>query len=340
MKTPDQASPSENEAIEATAAAWLAEREEGLSKSQLDEFARWHEADPRHAAALARLEEARALLGQLREYRPTAQIHPDHDLLKPQRVVTSYRPVMAGVGLLAAGLAVAASWWWAQPVTPLTGPQQYATATGGYRRMALADGSVIELNSDSEVQVAYAIGERRVYLRKGEAYFNVAKNPARPFWVEAGSIKVRAVGTAFSVRLGSAEIEVLVTTGKVEVGQEGDVPGARAILEASQRLIIAWQNPMDVPVVEKIEPALLHTAFAWRDRLLVFSDQPLSEVIAQFNQHSRVQLELADEELALKTVGGSWSASNLEGFVGWLAGDGGIIVERPESDLIVLRKVP
>lgn len=341
MKTPDQTSPSENEAIEATAAAWLAQRDDGLDGTQLAEFARWHEADPRHAAALARLEETWALLGQLREYRPEARVHPDRDLLaRPQPAPGFYRPAVAAAGLLAAALAVAAVWWWAQPVTPLAGPQQYATTTGGYQRMTLADGSVVELNADSEVQVAYAAAERRVYLVKGEAHFSVTKNPARPFWVEAGSVKVRAVGTAFNVRLGAAEVEVLVTEGKVEVDQPGISPAARSLLEAGQRLILTQPGAAVAPVAEKIEPAAMRNALAWQDKLLILSDQPLGEVVAQFNQHNRVQLELADAGLAAKIVGGSWRASNLEGFVSWLADDDEILVERPEPGRIILRQAP
>jgi transmembrane sensor len=341
VKTPDQTSPSENEAIEATAAAWLAQRDDGLNGAQLAEFARWHEADPRHAAALARLEETWALLGQLREYRPEARVHPDRDLLaQPQPTLAFYRPAVAAAGLLAAALAVAAVWWWAQPVAPLTGPQQYATTTGGYQRMILADGSVVELNADSEVRVAYAAAERRVYLVKGEAHFSVTKNPARPFWVEAGSVQVRAVGTAFNVRLGAAEIEVLVTEGKVEVDQPGGGAAARSMLEAGQRLVLAQQSAVVAPTVEKIAPAAMRNALAWQDKLLILSDQPLGEVVAQFNQHNRVQLELADPALASKIVGGSWRASNLDGFVSWLAGDDEILVERPEPGRIILRQAP
>lgn len=174
---------------------------------------------------------------------------------------------------------MAVVWWWPQPVTPtLSAPQQYATTVGGYQRITLKDGSVIELNADSEVQVDYVPGERRIQLVKGEAHFSVAKNPARPFWVEAGSVKVRAVGTAFNVRLGPTEIEVLVTEGKVEV-DKGSEPPANVLLEAGQRWAIAQQNPVATPVVKKIEPTVMRHALAWQDKLLIFSDQPLAEVI-------------------------------------------------------------
>ncbi len=342
MKHPDHTSPSENETIEATAAAWLAQRDDGLNCKQLAEFARWHEADPRHAETIARLEETWVLLGQLRAYRPEARVHPDRDLLaKPRPALVLYRPAVAAAGLLAAALAFAAVWLWVKPApAPLAGPQQFATTANGYQRMTLADGSVVELNADSEVQVAYVPAERRVRLVKGEAHFVVKKNAQRPFWVEAGTVTVRAVGTAFNVRLGASEIEVLVTEGKVEVDQGHAASLPKALLMAGDKLTFAQQNPVAVPVVEKIEPAVMRNVLSWQDTRLIFSETPLSSVIEQFNQHNRVKLVLADPELATKPVDGSWRAGNAEGFVRMLSESGEIVVDRSDSDQIILRKAP
>lgn len=347
MKTPESRSPSENEAIEATAAAWLAQRDEGLTGVQLAEFARWHEADPRHAAAIARLGETWELLGRLREYRPEARVHPDPDLLaKPRPAIVVHRPMVAAAGLLAAALAVAAVWYWVAPTAaPAVAPQQYATTAEGYQRMMLADGSVVELNAESEVRVNYTPAERRVRLLKGEAHFTVAKNAARPFWVEAGGVTVRAVGTAFNVRLGASRIEVLVTEGKVEVDQSAVHPGVGAALaptrmEAGERLVIVPRGEADTSAVEKVAPDAMRDALAWQDSRLVFTDTPLAEVVAQFNKYNRVQIELADETLNREPVGGSWRAGNPELFVRMIAEGGGIVIDRPAPNRIVLRKAP
>lgn len=347
MKNPESRSPSENEAIEATAAAWLAQRDDGLTGGQLAEFARWHEADPRHAAAIARLEETWGLLGKLREFRPEARVHPDPDILaKPRPAIVVHRPAVAAAGLLAAALALAAVWYWVKPAAaPLATPQQYATTAEGYQRMMLEDGSVVELNAESEVRVNYTAAERRVRLLKGEAHFVVAKNANRPFWVEAGGVTVRAVGTAFNVRLAASRIEVLVTEGKVEVDQSGaHATGTTAIaptlMEAGQRLVIVPRGVPENPVVEKIAPDAMRDALAWQDSRLVFSGTPLADVVAQFNKYNRVQIELADSALNQEPVGGSWRAGNPEGFVRMLAEDGGILVEYRAPDRIILRKAP
>jgi transmembrane sensor len=85
--------------------------------------------------------------------------------------------------------------------------------------VTLPDGSVLQLNTDSVVETAYSPTERRVRLKKGEAFFSVAKNPQRPFWVDVGAVSVRAVGTAFNVRFRPEAVEVLVKEGKVSVNQ-------------------------------------------------------------------------------------------------------------------------
>ncbi len=350
MKQPDSPSPSEHEAIEATAAAWLAQRDDNLSAAQLAEFARWHEADPRHAAAIARLEATWAMLGQLREYRPEARVHPDRDLLaKPRPVLLFYKPAVAAAAALAACLALVAGWLWLRPAALSTfGEPQYATTSGGYQRMTLEDGSVVELNAESEVRVNYSPAERRVRLVKGEAHFIVAKNRERPFWVEAGAVTVRAVGTAFNVRLGTAKIEVLVTEGKVEVDQSAvrtansTAPG-RSLLEAGQLLVIQPANPVSRPQPEQVAPDAMRDALAWQDARLKFSDMKLGEAVAQFNKHNRVQIELADADLAQLSLGGGWRAQNVEVFVRMITADpqNAIIVDpQSDPDRIVLRRAP
>jgi transmembrane sensor len=222
--------------------------------------------------------------------------------------------------------------------------QEYATTSGGYQRMTLPDGSVVELNASSEVRVKYSANERRVQLLRGEANFIVAKNKARPFWVEAGLVSVRAVGTAFNVRLGLREVEVLVTEGRVEVNHEALAAPAAAfpvelpVLVAGQRLVIPLEAQMTQIEVQALSPAMICETLAWQGPRLVFVETPLAEVAAQFNQHNPVQLVLGDPELAALPVGGSFKAENVEAFVRLLASDSDIVVERPSADRLVLRK--
>ncbi len=339
--------PSEAEAIEARAAAWLAQRDDGLTETQEREFAAWREADPRHAAAVTRLQAAWALLQGLRDCAGDA-------------------PLAAGVGRVAAfprwrwttlalgaaaAIALVGAWvahsWRAGPAaapTALAAPQVFVTTVGGYGRETLVDGSVVELNASTELQVSYTPAERRVRLLRGEAHFTVAKNKHRPFWVEAGGVAVRAVGTAFNVRLAARQVDVLVTEGRVRVNHTTSAGGRIATvaeapeLGAGERASIS--TTPDSPVaIEKVSAEAMREALAWRyGPRLDFSGTPLAEVVQQFNRHNRIQLELGDPALGDEPVGGSFQAENVEAFVQLLTSERDIVADRPSADRIVLRK--
>jgi len=349
--------------IEEVAADWLTQRSEGFSIAQKRDFERWCRADPRHAAAVGRLEAACALLDKMPLVR--AELLPVVDFPVKSRVVSREKafPVLRVVFAMAAVLALAAfaSWQW---VRPQSSAQFYATSVGGYQRVVLADGSVVELNANSDVRVDLLPNERRVALVQGEAHFTVAHDTARPFIVFAHGVAVRAVGTAFNVRLASSAVEVLVTEGKVAVfdatgptmaaGSSSDERESRnampasaipVILSANERAFIATAPALTpvaalavaAPLFEKIAPEALREALSWQERKLVFAEKPLREVIAQFNRRNRLQLVLGDSTLAERPVGGTFAADNVEGFVRLLEGSGTITAERRDETTVVLR---
>ncbi len=360
--------PSEAESIEATAAAWLAQRDDGITPEQASEFMQWRSADVRHEAAVARLEATWNALQHLREFRPEAARHPDRDLLRPSIQRRRLLPIAAlsATIAVAAALVLTAGWWFSgatRSVEPAS--QTYATTIDGYERVSLADGSVVELNSASEVSVSFSPAERRVRLVRGEAHFTVAKNPERLFLVEAGSVAVRAVGTAFNVRLGIHDVEVLVTEGKVELEPERErvvpnalsgatkpnqgLPEPRASplsLAANERAVIPMvpssgrssAGPASAPAIEKVDSEGVREALAWQGPRLVFVDTPLADAIRQFNRRNQVQLEIADAELGALPIGGSFRAENVDAFVRLLSSGGDVVVERPAANRIVLRR--
>lgn len=340
--------------IEEVASDWLTQREAGFSLAQKRAFERWCRADPRHAAAVARLEATCALLRKLPRVRAELQtvvpfpVKPR--VTVPVRNASALRVVLA----MAAAVALAALGWW-QWASPRPSPQVYATSNGGYERVVLADGSVVELNANSEVRVALATNERRVELLRGEAHFTVAPNAARPFVVSAQGVAVRAVGTAFNVRLADAAVEVLVTEGKVAVSDGGPgrpdrdprkgpaKPGGPTLLAANQRALVALAPPQSsvgaVPVVELVTSEGVRAALSWQERKLVFSETPLREVVVQFNRRNRLQLILGDALVSERLMGGTFAADNVEGFLRLLEGSGAIEVERRDDATVVLRAV-
>jgi transmembrane sensor len=348
--------------IEEVASDWLTQREEGFSLAQKREFERWCRVDPRHADAVARLEAACALLEKMPLVR--AELQPVVEFPVKPRVIASAKkfPLLRVAFAMAAAVVLAAFGWW-RWARPQPSAQVYATSTGGYERVVLADGSVVELNANSEVRVELLPQERRVALRLGEAHFTVAHDTARPFIVSAHGVVVRAVGTAFNVRLASSAVEVLVTEGKVSVSDVGPAlaaapsrseresrnglptSGSPTLLAANERtLVIFAPTKSTVPaptapaaVVEKITPEAMREALSWQERKLVFSETPLRDVVAQFNRRNRLQLVLSDASLAERPVGGTFAADNVEGFVRLLEGSGTIAVERRDEWTVVLR---
>ena len=341
MKSRRPPLPPHDEAIEAMAAAWLAQRDDGLTAEEAADFARWQQADPRHAAAVARLERTWTTLQHLREFRPESRVHPNPDLLAgarpPARVIPFPAAALAG---LAAAVAIGAFFLWSRPpaAEPAAAPamQTYATTAGGYQRLTLDDGSVLELNADSLARVDYTPAVRRVHLVRGEGHFTVAKNPQRPFLVVAGAVAVRAVGTAFNVRLDGTAVEVLVTEGRVRV--EGPAAGEAPELGAGQRVVMSTQA--GATPVETLPAEALQAALAWQGPWLRFVDTPLAEVVARFNRHNRLQIELADSSLAGLPVDGNFRAENVEAFVRLLESDPSLVTERAGPDRIILRRVP
>lgn len=332
--------PNDDDAIDEAASQWIVERAEGLDPEQTLKFEEWLRADPRHTAAIERMEQTHALLARL----PFAAGRLD-EAGKSER---SERPARGGWGwrwpaglAAAAAFALVAGWPGASP-GPATASVRYATASGGYERAELNDGSIVELNANSEVKVDFAAGERRVTLLAGEAHFHVARDEKRPFVVTAGDYSVRAVGTAFSVRLAPVAVEVLVTHGKVLVSQQetkraAPVPSAnRPMLEAGQRVVIEPGAPPSAQRVETVAPEALRAALAWQERRLVFTDTPLREVVDRFNQRNRTRLVLGDSELGSRLVGGVFAVDNVEAFVRLLEDSGDIVSERQPGGEIVL----
>ncbi len=359
MSHPRHSRPSDAESIAATAAAWLAQRDDGLTPEQAAELARWRAADPRHEAAVAHLEATWSALQQLREYRPEAACHPDRDLLRsaPRPGRRWSLPALAAPLALAAALAVAALWWHHHAGESAAAPMaMHATTVDGYERVALADGSLVELNAASEVGVALSAGTRRVRLVRGEAHFTVAKDPGRPFEVEVGAVTVRAVGTAFNIRRAREGVEVLVTEGRVavaataesarvgrgETGNAGREPVPPTELGANERLVVppAGLRPSGPPVVERLTAKAVREALAWQSPRLVFLDTPLAEAIAQFNRRNTVQIELADSALGALPIGGNFRADHVDAFVRLLISGGDVVAETTRENRIVLRRAP
>lgn len=189
----------------------------------------------------------------------------------------------------------------------------YSTKVGQMAKFQLPDGSVIELNTGSEVQVDYSTGFRNLTLKKGEAVFTVAKDPSRPFIVTAGSSKVVALGTVFSVRTADMVSEVTLIEGRVRIDREGKVRGRdTAQLTAGEKIRIVLDQPFAITRAEPSQVA------SWRNGRLIFEQTPLREVLDEFNRYSSQKHVLVDENLAALPVSGTFRIRSSEHFAATL----------------------
>ena len=183
----------------------------------------------------------------------------------------------------------------------------HVTGVGEIRAVALEDGSRLHLDAESAVAVSFEAGARRVNLLAGQAFFEVAAAPARPFTVRAEGVSVTVTGTAFSVR--AQAVAVAVASGAVEVASGR--PGDKAVrLAAGDRLSL---TPATGRLLrDRVRPA---DVAPWRDRQLVAEGTPLGEVVEQLGRHHRGAILLRDPALAERRITGVF---NLDDPVGAL----------------------
>jgi transmembrane sensor len=212
----------------------------------------------------------------------------------------------------------------------------YRTAIGDLQEVPLADGSIATLSSDSRLLVTLSHGERHVDLQQGEAFFAVAKDPARPFVVSAGGRRVTAVGTRFSVRRDAADLRVVVTQGLVRLESDRLPNGLRQPTTLLPAGSVALASDAGVVVhsgsVQQAEEYL-----SWRSGFVSFHDTPLATAAAEFNRYNARKIVVGDASVGAMRVGGNFRWSNVDAFVRLLA-QGFPIQARRQGDTIVLTR--
>jgi transmembrane sensor len=292
---------NELELIEARASRWLAARDAAdATAEQAAEFNRWLDADIRHRVAFLKLEATWRRTDRLRDVRPLDRA-VDPELLGPPDLRRRWSMGLAA-GVV---LALLTGFWSYQQHFSWHG---YETRVGGFSRIVLEDGSVIDLNTNSEVRVRFG-RTREVRLLRGEGRFQVAHDSARPFTVTAADAAVRAVGTAFTVRLREGEqVDVLVSEGKVAVASSR--VQRTPPLNAGEAAVVL----PDRVSVSRVEPQLLARRLAWTSGKLEFRGETLGEAVEEFKRYNRRQIRLATASLNTLRVGGSFGATDPESF--------------------------
>jgi len=296
--------------IDEIAAQWAAALDRGIDAAERARLDAWLAADRRHKGALLRARAAMSVLDRCRilagsdaaegDAYPSAA-NEDGGLAPPTSAFARRRVLALGGAGIAATLAGVLSFTLWPKATTL------GTDTGEIRRVPLADGSLAVINSGSELRLSFTSRRRDVQLAKGEAWFQVAKMPDRPFTVSAGPVSVQAVGTAFSVRRRNGATEVVVTEGTVKVWSAG-TPGSTYVKAGHSAFVSD-----DGVEVASLDGDAADRQLAWRDGRIVFEDAPLSQAAAEFNVYHAQQIAV-DPAFADKRVIGSFQTDDINGF--------------------------
>jgi transmembrane sensor len=278
-----------------------------VSVDELTEFHNWRR-EPANAEAYAAIERSwendaglsldsdirRELNGHWR------RVHW-HLLLAKWRLQIVSCPARVAAGLVAILLisGLAAVWL-------LAGPR-YRTATGEQLAVNLADGTRVHLNTQTSLRVAYSAGERKILLSNGEAFFDVTHDPARPFWVVADGVRVRAIGTAFDVRRDGDHVRVLLVRGRIAVWHPSPAGSAETDMTPGERF--------DSQTAVTPDRADVMAATSWLDGRLVFNDTPLSIAIAEVNRYNPKPIKLDAPAFAAERISGTFVTGNSDAFV-------------------------
>ena len=339
--------------IEYQAAHWLAVLDgDNPSAEQIAAFHRWKNADEAHRQAFEAVLELWGNANILTRLEPPAT---PAGRTAPS-AFSLFRPAAAFAILLLVSIAI---------VQPLFFPGEtlYTTQVGEQKTIQLPDGSELILNTDSQIVVNYQSDHRLLTLQKGEAHFEVAHDPERPFDVIATQGRVRAIGTAFTVRKDQQAVSVYVTEGVVEV-QRGFGAGAEstshntaqpaptsASAAAKQQPHKATAAPVAVTVpagqqavysqasnspIAVRDSKDIDKKLSWREGKLVFNGEPLSQVIEEFGRYTDTRIIIPSKKVRSLKVGGIFEIGDTVAMLDALEQGFGIYANYMSDDIIYL----
>jgi len=347
----------DSEAVEREAADWFARREsDAWTAADETLFDEWLAQRTAHRIAFIRLQSAWQRAGRLRALstgmtggvipprgsllenplnevpgseRPQPEQRPS-EAPRPARRPVARRWIAPAASIL---LALVSGVYVLQ--SGLLDSNRYSTRIGTMESITLADGSRLTLNTDSRIRVAVEPQHRHIDLDKGEAFFEVANDPRRPFVVRAGHKRVIALGTKFSVRRDGDEVLVAVTEGKVRVEDESvPAPG-----QATEVLLGAGSIARSAPgqvLVRDGAGSEVDRLLSWRSGYLVFRNSTLADAVAEFNRYNTRKIVIADPRIGGIRIGGNFRSGNTDAFL-WLLQTGFPVSVDSSRERVVLK---
>lgn len=274
-----------------------------------DAIISWIASNPRHAVAFAQIEAAWEAAERLKA------VPEDYNDAALAGTNTIGRRLLVG-GLAAAALAAVSA-----PIihSLLKDQSRYVTRKGERKVVALPDGSILTLNTASQIAVAFNKGQRVIQLIEGEALFDVAHDPSRPFIVAVRSIRFRAIGTAFNVRLRRDIVELTVTDGIVAVREEGHGNAAdHGVQVVAGRGAVVRKGTIAVTPLDR---KLLDQRIAWRDGVIALDDDTIDQAVEEFNRYRDHPMVIGDRRIGSLRIGGRFEVQESDRFLAVLQRD-------------------
>lgn len=333
--------------VEAQAAGWIMRFEDGDASDQdYAAFQAWQNTSEHHRNAFERLAGLWGALDIVEELNDYAAAD-DSVLLIEENARPRWRSFARRSVLSAFAASFALIVGTVVAFDVFQGHHQgvYQTAIGERKLVNLPDGSIIELNTNSLVEVNYSRSTRDIHLIRGEAYFDVAANKDRPFSVYAGKGVVTAVGTAFTVHLRDKTIEVLVSEGRVSLASipvNKEMSGAdfnQEILIEPLLEITAGQHAVfedEIKQLAYLEEKVLDRRLAWREGILVFVGEPLSNVVESISRYTDITIEIEDSELRDLPIAGNFKVGEVEAMFEAISIMTNVQIERVSSKYVRL----
>lgn len=303
------------------AADWLQRLDHpDLSEEELQDWLKWHDESEQNRRAFEEMQGlVRGLHGLSAEQKREMWRRVEPAPAARRRRMAWMRPLAAAAAMV---LSVGGVWWWMDATNRIE--MTYEAPANHHRTVQLADGSQLVLAQDSAVSVKYSSALRLLTVQRGQAYFEVRHNPRRPFVVQAGTVRVTAVGTAFNVaRSDEDKVTVTVTEGVVDVvrlPEPGDVPRPAASAGApaaehlrvalGQRLVLGAAAAGGARDGGDLEPG-------WHNGQIQFFNTPLRQVVKLISQGSPGPVVIDDPRVAdlpysgtiLRDHIGEWAAA-------------------------------
>jgi len=326
------------------ASLWIAKMDRSLTESEQVKFRSWLAEDNQHQKLIiemASMWDKMDSLERLADLFPTAN-------KSESSANTAKWPLALAASLV---LALFVAFFTEISFNSLWQEEQqfvrYETAVGESSTIYLPDNSKVLLNTDSVLLVRYTEDYRLLDLQRGELHVEVAHDTSRPLSVIANQKVIQAVGTAFSVQVKPSEIELIVTDGKVIIGQldEKQKVNEKSLLISPRSLAVSKGEIASLATVNAgldtvsvIDNKSIKQSLSWRQGNLVFSGETLAEAMAEVSRYTSVTFEIADEELKQIKIAGRFKTGDVKGLIAVLNYNFNIKTDRVNKGLVVLRK--